>query len=198
MLDPLAALRAQPHYRRAIGRMRPIAPHPLPRRMGRCRPAPCGGKFLRGRSGTQPYLQHTTGLQTYAGGNPGHRVQAPGSPEKRRSQIFSGTFVLGCKPCFRNSANRGLGRPMPAKAGRRLGATPIMRLRAAIALFGSKGRGHRRGRRRMNVKEADFADGGHRRHGLCQPPGTFEGLRPTGSCDPRARLEKKPPAAGSL
>lgn len=40
--------------------------------------APCGGKFLRGRSGTEPYLRHTTGLQTYAGGNPGHRVQAPG------------------------------------------------------------------------------------------------------------------------
>lgn len=42
----------------------------------------------------------------------------------------------------------------------------------------------------MNVKETDFADGGHRRHGLCQPPGTFEGLRSTGSRDPRARLEK--------
>ena len=42
----------------------------------------------------------------------------------------------------------------------------------------------------MDAKETDFADGGHRRHGLCQPPGTFEGLRPTESCDPRARLEK--------
>lgn len=42
----------------------------------------------------------------------------------------------------------------------------------------------------MDAKETDFADGGHRRHGLCQPPGTFEGLRPTGSRDPRARLKK--------
>lgn len=50
--------------------------------------APCGGKFLRGRSGTEPYLRHTTGLQTYAGGNTGHRVQAPGFARKKAIPNF--------------------------------------------------------------------------------------------------------------
>lgn len=55
--------------------------------------APCEGKFLRGRSGTEPYLRHTTGLQTYAGGNPGHRVQAPGLARKKAIPIFNGTYA---------------------------------------------------------------------------------------------------------
>lgn len=55
--------------------------------------APCEGKFLRGRSGTEPYLRHATGLQTYAGGNPGHRVQAPGLARKKAIPIFNGTYA---------------------------------------------------------------------------------------------------------
>lgn len=50
--------------------------------------APCEGKFLRGRSGTQPYLRYTTGPQTYAGGNTGHRVQAPGFARKKAIPNF--------------------------------------------------------------------------------------------------------------
>lgn len=60
----------------------------------------CEGKFLRGRSGTQPYLRYTTGPQTYVGGNPGHRVQAPGSPEKRRSQISAGRLSSDANPAL--------------------------------------------------------------------------------------------------
>ena len=121
MLDPLAALRAQPHYRRAIGRMRPIALHPLPRRTGRCRP-------LRREISARPLWNATLSSVHDRAADLCGRKSRPSRASARFARKkaipnFSGTFVLGCKPCFRNSANRGLGRPMPAKARRRLSAT---------------------------------------------------------------------------
>lgn len=136
MLDPLAAFRAQPHYRRAIGRMRPIAPHPLLRRTGRCRP-------LRREISARPLWNATlSSVHDRAADLCGReyrpsRASARVCPKKGDPKFSAGRLSSDANPAL-ETAQTGPRTAYARKAGRRLGATPIMRLRAAIAILDGK------------------------------------------------------------
>lgn len=148
---PLAALRAQPHYRRAIGRMRPIAPHPLPRRTGRCRP-------LRREISARPLWNATlSSVHDRAADLCGRksrpsRASARACPKKGDPHFQRDVCPLMQGHASESAQTWNLGRPIPAKARRRLSATtyfhrscvcapPLLFLDQKAAAIGVEGEG---------------------------------------------------------